>query len=172
MGRFQETSSQEGFREVCFFSPKQSTPISLEKVTFFTTGAISSNNVDLSRKSLGTCGVGKQRDQSFFVWAIFKIVSLNMRRIVAKLSLLCEEDWDEIHNFDSTGFTILALGEFMKKTQFRSSTLRVVKASVDVVNGKSDVGGEGRANDDCEIGTRICEPLIGIGLQLHNFFCD
>ena len=95
-----------------------------------------------------------------------------MQRIVAKLSLLCEENWDESLVFDFTGCTILALGDFMKKTQFRSSALRVVKASVAVASGKGEVGGEGRASDDCEIGTRICEPLIGIGAQLHKVFCD
>ena len=53
-----------------------------------------------------------------------------------KLSLPCEEDWDGIHTFDFTGCNFLAVGEFMKKTQFRSSALRVVKTSLDVEKEK------------------------------------
>ena len=53
-----------------------------------------------------------------------------IRRKVSKSSLPCEEDWEGIHIFDSTGCMFLAIGEFLKKTQFQSLTLCVVKASV------------------------------------------
>ena len=89
-------------------------------------------------ESLGTCVVGNQGGQNFHLfWQLLHLFRRFLRQIMAKLSLPCEENWDGIHLFGFTGCTFLAVGE-LKKTQFRSLALRVVKTSVDVREVKEE----------------------------------
>ena len=58
-----------------------------------------------------------------------------LRRIVTKSSLPLEDDWDAIHNSDFGGKIFLEVGDFMRKSHFRTAALRVVETSVDVEKG-------------------------------------
>ena len=41
-------------------------------------------------------------------------------------------DWEAFHDFVFIGMVLMCLGDFMKKTQFWSSAMRVAKATVEV----------------------------------------
>ena len=60
-----------------------------------------------------------------------------LRRTVPKVNLSTAGDWKSIQQFNSTSTSLLALGDFMRKTQFRNSADRVTKVTVHAEREKS-----------------------------------
>ena len=72
------------------------------------------------------------RDQDFFLYGLLACFFYSFfRTIVSIVNLPSEGDWEAIHEFIFTGKTLLCLSDFVRKTQFRKSELRVAKATVD-----------------------------------------
>ena len=127
------------FRKFCVFltfvsSLKWWIPMWPEILFFVAVGSFLCNHIGLSRKSCGVLCEQSARSGLLSLWTTVDF----LQRIVTNSSLLSEGDWDAIHKFYFTGGSFLAISEFMKKIQFRTSTSLVVKICVDVVCEKGN----------------------------------
>ena len=75
-----------------------------------------------------------KRDQGFFLHGrLTSYVFCLISRIVSKVYLPSERDWESLKEFDFVGNSVSGVGDFMRKTQFRNSAVRVAKVTVVVV---------------------------------------
>ena len=85
------------------------------------------------------------REQGFFLCGqMCNFLHRLLRRIVSRSCQPAERDWDALRSFDFAVSELLAIHEFLQKTEFRAKVLKVAKPKTDVERergkeGKSDV---------------------------------
>ena len=83
-------------------------------------------------------GRTNRRDQEFFLLGqLFSVFHCVLRRIVSRVFLPPEGEWEAIHDFKFIGSTLLELIDFVRKTQLRTSVLRVANPNMDMGRVKS-----------------------------------
>ena len=83
-------------------------------------------------------GRANRRDQECF--RLGKLISLffcPLWKILSRVFLPRERDWETTQDFNFTGGTILGLLDVLRKTKFGKSVLRVAKSNVDMEKEKS-----------------------------------
>ena len=74
-----------------------------------------------------------------------KFLHRPVRRILQRVSLPQEDDWDSLKSFYFVTKELLSKEQFMVKTNFKNRALNVVKGQIDIEKNKKKSGGSGGA---------------------------
>ena len=95
-----------------------------------------------------------------------------LRRIVSKVCLTTESDWESVHKFDSAGKAILG---FMKKPHYWNFALRVAKATVEVERERERESGQkniGEQTVTSVVLEELLNPFLESARNYLKFVCD